>query len=373
MSLLSAVPQGIYVSTGNGQDCINWNIVAGATSYIVNRSTDGVNYSMVGMPTVNFYLDTTCVIGTQYYYQVASVSTAGTSGFNSIGTNGLPLVITPCAPGHINLAYLRYQSRLRCDQLKSPFCTNDEVNIMINQSNKELYGLLVQKYGEDYFLAPLQVFSTSAQIFYPLPDGTNFLNTNGIPDPNGKPAAACFKVHKMEANSFGAQVNNPTGWVPMSRCNASDLDKYNLLLGASSNYVSGQFCQFQYREMGTNVAIIPINTGQYIRIWYVPLAPDLLLDTDMIPFSYSGWYEYVVLDVAAKMAAKQESYDQAAELMSRKAAMMERIETEAANRNVGQPNTATNSRSMYGDPNFGGGMYGSGMGGWGGGGSGYGY
>jgi sensor c-di-GMP phosphodiesterase-like protein len=88
----------------------------------------------------------------------------------------------------------------------------------------------------------------------------------------------------------------------------------------------------------------------------------------MLPYSYSGWHEYVVLDVAAKSLAKQQLMDQAQELLNRKAAMLERIETEAANRDVGQPNTATNTRAMLGDPNFGGGF----MGGFGSGG-GFGY
>jgi hypothetical protein len=178
-----------------------------------------------------------------------------------------------------------------------------------------------------------------------------------MPDPNGKPAPACFKVHKLEVNSFGANVSNIMGWVPMNRCNAADLDKYNLFLGAASNNVSGQYCQFQYREMGTNLAIIPVNSGQNIRIWYVPLTPDLLQDTDMLPFSYSGWHEYIVVDVASKSLDKKQFADMAARLDARKDALMLRIETEAANRNVGQPNTATNSRAMLGDPNFGGGMY----------------
>jgi hypothetical protein len=145
-----------------------------------------------------------------------------------------------------------------------------------------------------------------------------------------------------------------------------------MLLGAASNNVSGQYCQFQYREMGTNIYIIPVNSGQYFRLWYVPLAQQLLLDTDMLPYSYSGWHEYIVCDVAAKALAKQEFFDQAAELMQRKAALELRIETTAANRDVGQPNTATNSRSMLGDPNFGGFNGGNGFG-FGGGSGGWGY
>jgi hypothetical protein len=360
---MMAAVQNIILQTGNGQNFLTWSLIVGVPNYTVQRSLDGINWTTVGTPATNNFLDAGVAIGTNYFYQVS----AGT-GFSPSQPNS----ITPCAPGQINLGYLRYQARLRADMLKSNFVTNDEWNIEINQSALELYGLLVQKYGEDYFLAPLQVFQTNGLQFYPLPDGTNYLNTNGMPDPNGTPAAACFKVHKLEVNSFGANVTNVNGWVPLSRCNAADLDKYNLLLGAASNYVSGQYCQFQYREMGTNLTIIPVNTGQSFRLWYVPLAKQLLQDTDMMPYSYSGWYEYVVVDAAAKSLAKKQFMDQAQELLNRKAALEIRIETEAANRNVGAPNTATNSRAMYGDPNFSNrsGMTGAFGGGWG---SGFGY
>lgn len=368
--LISAIPSGVYITTGNGQVCLNWNIVAGATGYPIQRSIDGVTFSALTTATTNVYVDTTATIGTQYWYQVASISSAGTSGYNATGSNSLPLVITPCAPGQINLGYLRYQSRLRADQLKSNFLTVDEWNILINQSNMELYDVLVCKFGEDYFLAtPLIITSSNLQA-YPLPNGTNYLQTNGQPDPAGTPAPACYKVYGIDLNSYGAALNNPQGWRSMSRFNWADRNKYNFLLGAASNNVSGQYCQFQYREMGTSVYILPINSGQYFRLWYVPLSNQLLLDTDMLPFSYSGWHEYIVVDVAAKALAKQEFYEQAAELMQRKAALLERIEVTAANRDVGQPNTATNSRAMLGDPNFGGGN-GYGFGNLGGGGWGY--
>lgn len=358
-----AAVQNIILQTGNGQNFLTWNLIAGVSNYTLNRSTDAINWTTIASPTTNNYLDASVLVGTNYYYQVS----AGT-GFSPSQPNS----ITPCAPGQVNLGYLRYQARLRADMLKSNFVTNDEWNIEINQSAAELYGLLVTKFGEDYFLAPLQVFQTMGQQFYPLPDGTNFLNTNGIPDPNGTPAAACFKVYGVDLNSYGAQLNNSTGWVSMSRFNQADRNKYNLMLGASSNNVAGQYCQFQYREMGTGLEVLPVNSGQYLRLRYVPIAKQLLQDTDMMPFSYSGWHEYVVLDVAAKSLAKKQFMDQAQELLNRKDKMLERIETEAANRDVGQPNTATNSRSMLGDPNFGGGGWSNGGGFGSGGGFGYG-
>lgn len=363
---LSAIPTQPILQTGNGQNFLTWNIVAGITNYSVRRSTDGVTFTVIASPTTNYYLDSAVSIGTNYYYSVASVSASGTSGY----AVSQPSSITPCAPGQINLGYLRYQARLRADMLKSNFVTNDEWNFMLNNSAMELYDLLVTKFGEDYFLAPALIIQSTSALSYDLPNGTNYPNTNGIPDPSGDVAAACYKVYGMDYNSFGAQLNNSQGWVSMSRFNWADHNKYNILLGAASNNVSGQYCSFQFREMGDKVFIIPSNSGQYFRLWYVPLNPQLLQDTDMMPFGYSAWYEYVVVDCAAKALAKQQLFDQSQDLMNRKAALEIRIETTAANRNVGQPNTATNTRGTLGDPNFSGpgrgGGFGSGMGGgWG--------
>lgn len=361
-----AFASNIILQTGNGVNFLTWNFVIGVTTWTVQRSTDQVNWSTIATPSTNYYLDASVSIGTNYFYQIGAGAVPTSYQASS------PTSITPCAPGQINLGYLRYQTRLRADMLKSNFVTNDEWNIMLNLSAAELYGLLVSKYGEDYFLAPLQVFVSAGQQFYPLPDGTNYLNVNGVPNPAGTPALACYKVYGIDLNSYGANLSNATGWVSMSRFNIADRNKYNLMLGAASNNVAGQYCQFQYREMGTSVEILPVNSGQYFRLWYVPIAKQLLQDTDMMPYSYSGWHEYIVLDTAAKALAKQQLFDQAEELLARKEAILVRIETEAANRDVGQPNTATNSRATLGDPNFGnfgnGGGYNGGFGG-----GGYGY
>lgn len=368
MATISGIPQQVILQTGNGQNLLTWNIVAGATSYNIQRSTDGVNFTLLSAPASNYYVDAAVSIGTLYYYKVASNSAAGTSGYNPSN----PVSIVPCAPGQINLGYLRYQARLRADMLKSNFVTNDEWNLMINNSIQELGDILTGKFGEDYFLAPPLIIQSTSALSYPLPNGMNYPNTNGMPDPAGAPAPATFKVYGMDFNSYGAQVSNTQGWVSMSRFNWSDHNKYNILLGAASNNVSGQYCSFQFREMGDQVYIIPANSGQYFRLWYVPLQKQLLLDTDMMPFGYSAWWEYPVVDAAAKSLAKQQKFDQAQELMNRKSNLELRIEVTASNRNVGQPNTATNSRGTMGDPNFSGpGGNGNGFGSGSGGGWGY--
>jgi uncharacterized membrane protein YgcG len=97
----------------------------------------------------------------------------------------------------------------------------------------------------------------------------------------------------------------------------------------------------------------------------------MLLDTDMLPFSFTGWVEYVINDSAKKAMIKEESLQKWTALDNANTTIRERIETTAANRDVGQPNTVSNTRSSMGDPGFSNWGNGFGGGGFGGGGSGY--
>ena len=354
----SAIPTNIILQTGNGNNLVTWNIVAGASSYNVQRSTDGVNFTTVGTPSTNLYLDTSVTVGVLYYYQVASVSGVATSPYSQ----SYPVSITPCLPGQINLGYLRYLSKLRADRLNSQFLTDDEWNSNLNQSAYELYDILVTKFGDDYFLAPPLLLQLTGLDNYPLPDGSNY-PINGINSP------AMYKLVGVDANIQGASPGPNAGWIPVSRFNWSDRDKYTLFpaLGGALNNIY----QLAYRQMGNALYIIPANTNQLLRIWYVPVMIQLLLDTDMLPFSISGWSEYIIVDAAIKALLKQEKVDQASALQARKGALVERIETTAANRDVGQPNTVSNVRATMGDPSFSNWGNGCGNGGFGGGGVGY--
>ena len=349
MSLISAIPQNIVCNTGNAQVYLLWQQVAGATSYIVQRSTSGIlgTYSNVGTPTVNNYLDTTVIAGTQYWYQIASVSAGGTSGYNGTGTNNLPLQAVPCLPGQINLGYLRYQSRLAADKLLSQFLTDDEWNFNINQSATRLYDLLVRKYGEKYFLAPpLVITSTSVVLtqgslaFFPNPNGSLYNN-----------APSLYKLAGVDASSGTATNANQNSWFTLPLFNWIDRDRYNTLQLAGS--VTSLF-GLAYCPNGNNIYLIPYPTNaQSLQIWYVPMLTQMLKDTDMMPFSISGWSQLVIVDAAIKALIKEESFDQAQKLIDERTMLINDIEQTAPNRDVGQPNTVSNTRSNSGDPNFG--------------------
>lgn len=356
MSLMSAIPQQIVLTTGNGQNYLSWAEVAGATNYVVQRSLTGLSgsYSTIASPTVNKYLDNTVTVGVQYWYQVGSISAGNPSGFNSTGTNALPLTITPCLPGQINLGYLRYMSKLRADKLHSNFLTNDEWNFNINQSATKLYDVLITKFGDKYFLAaPLQ-FNTTGSDVYPLPNGQNYSG-----------AAALYKLAGVDV---GVTPTNQQ-WFTLPKFNWIDRNRYSTLqLSGTVQSIYG----LAYCDFGGNIFFIPKPTSaQAIQLWYIPMLDQLLQDTDMMPFSISGWSELVIVDAAIKALVKEESYDQAMALVNERTGLLERIETTAANRDVGQPNTVSNTRARCGDQNFGsfGGFGGSGFGGgfgWGG-------
>lgn len=359
-----AIPTGIYITTGNTQVCLNWGIVPNATSYLVQRSPDGVTFSSLGAPAVNFYVDSTAVVGTNYYYQVAAVTSGGgggTSAYNGIGTNGLPLQITPCPPGQVNLGYLRYQMLLKADLLKNPFITVDEANFIVNQCAYELYDLLVLKYGDDYFFSPPILYSLTGALSYPLPDGlTSYINGNtGL----SFTPPAMFKLNGVDVNISGGSAGPNAAWVPIPRCNWSDRDRYTTFPGQAG--ALNNVYQMAYREMGNQLYIFPQNINQTIRVWQVPIMTQLLLDTDMLPFSISGWSEMIMVDGAIKMLLKEESFDQANMMMQRKQQILARIEQIASNRDVGQPNTVSNTRATMGDPGFQGWGYGSGSNGFG--------
>lgn len=355
MSSLSAVPQNIVLSTGNGQNYLTWDQSVGATNYIVQRSLTGLlgSYTTVATPAVNFYLDSSALVGVQYWYQVASVSTGGTSGYNATGSNSLPLTITPCLPGQINLGYLRYMSKLRADLLRSNFLTVDEWNFNINQSSNRLYDLLVRKFGDKYFLAPPIQFQTGGPpgMAYPLPNGANY---------SGAPA-----LYKLAGVDAGINATN-NQWFTLPTFNWIDRNKYSTLqIAGTIQSIYG----LAYCMNGNNLFFIPNPTvAQTIQLWYVPILTQMLQDTDMMPFSISGWSELVILDAGIKALVKEESYDQATALMNERSEILERIETTAANKNVDQPNTISNTRNRCGDPNFGGTF--GGFSGWGSGGGG---
>ena len=327
---IPSTPQSYYATQGNGQVYLQWAVTAGATSYSVQRSVDyGVTYSTLATPTLPNYSDTAVTLGTVYYYQVASTNIDGTSGYTT------PQAIIPTMGGEMSLSELGIQCRNRADRLNSNFVTLPELNSYINQSQYELYDLLITAY-EDYFKAPDAIFYSNGgnQQLYPIPDGvttflTNITQTPFVPPP----------LYKLLGLDMGLNTAN-NGWVSVDKYNFIDRNRFFYPNTSSTLY--GVF-NLQYRMMGNFLELIPVpSQGQPFRIQYIPKLPVLLKPEDLTTTSISGWIEYVITDVAIKILQKEES--DVSVLAAQKMALKQRIETSAVNRDAGRPDTISDVR-----------------------------
>lgn len=305
---IPAIPQNFAVQQGNGEVFLSWSLTAGATSYSVQRSTDGVTFSTLASPSTIYYLDSTVTVGTNYYYQVASTNGGGTSGYTSAQS------IVPTNTADLSLGQLRLMSQQRADRVNSNFVTMPEWNTYINQSYFELYDLLITVY-EDYFVqAPLVVTT----------DGTGNI---ALPD----------DFYKLLGVDIGA---GGTGYVTVKKFDFIARNRY--LYPQIAATALGVF-NLQYRLMGSNLMMIPTpQSGQQVRIWYIPKLVQLLQDTDILT-GISGWSEYVIVDAAIKALQKEES--DVTVLMAQKQMLMKRIEESSMNRDAGQPDTISDVRS----------------------------
>ena len=97
-----AAPAGVH-SMGRTASSVDlmWRSAAGATSYRVERSVDGVTFAAVGTSTKARYLDTGLAASTTYQYRIVAVSAAGeaASSIFTVTTNAAPVQpTTPATP-----------------------------------------------------------------------------------------------------------------------------------------------------------------------------------------------------------------------------------------------------------------------------------
>lgn len=188
------------------------------------------------------------------------------------------------------LLQLRDRCKEESDNVGQSFVSDAEWNKRINNSYRECYGLLTEKFGADYFVKnPPQSITT---------DGVNQLFAL---------ATDFFKLLGVDV-----QITSPQQWVSLRPFAFAD------------------------RNTGGFNSQIPA-AGQAVRVWYVPRLVALAQDADATvdAFDINGWDEYIVVDAALVSVAKEES--EVSVLMARKKALLERIDHEAGNRDAGNP------------------------------------
>jgi hypothetical protein len=198
---------------------------------------------------------------------------------------------------------------------------------------------LVQKYGNDYFVAPETRFVLSGAPSYPLPDGvTSFVDVNN----NSFVPPAIYKLLGVDLAINAANQ----AWITLGKYEFISRNQYVYpQLGTNLLGIAG----LRYRMLGNSIDFIPTpQANQYARLWYIPRMATLLKDTD-IADGVSGWTEYIAVDAAIKALQKEES--DVTVLAAQKMALIQRVEDAAENRDAGQPEVISQTRKnidLYG-------------------------
>lgn len=326
-----ATPTGFVAQSAQGAVILSWNASPTAATYNILRSTNNVTFTTIAGTANLQYVDTTGTVGTIYYYEIEAEDASTYTSAPTASIAALSLT-----PGQTTVGNLRLETQQRINKENSIFYTNPEWNSMISQSYKELWDILAQKFGDDYFVAQPYTYLTGAGTqFYPLP--TDFKALLGV---------------EVSLNN-----SDPNAWISLRQFEFAQRNLWNY----PNVYTFYGVTNLRYRINGNNLMIVPAQQGgQTIRIWYVPRPNQLINDTDLVD-GVAGWEEYIVADCAIKALAKEES--DVSIFGAQKQALLKRIEEAAENRNIGEPQRVTDIRRInfaWGDAMQGGGWNGGG-------------
>jgi len=200
------------------------------------------------------------------------------------------------------LAELKLQARQRADMVKSKFISDSELTSYINSAIAELYDILCECYGEEYFVTEYEFVTTDAGN-YELPSDFYELKRVDV---------------KLDTQD----------WVTVSRFNLNE----ETALRSSTFVAWGGYLNIRYRIVGSSLKLAPIpSPGTTVRALYVPLPVKLVDDADtMQDFNY--YSELVIVIAAIKMLSKEES--DTAHLDAERAQQIARIQSKAQNRDA---------------------------------------
>lgn len=334
-------PQSLSAQQADGNILLTWTGSLGATSYIIQRATDGVNFTTLGTSTSVQYLDALPGIGIQYYYQVAGVSGSDVSVYSSVAT------MVAALPGEMSLLELRLSAQETADRVESDFVTNSEWNRFARLALYELYDLLIGSYEAYKITDPAYINTNGTTLQYALPNGVNNYLGGVFDGTSGTPSQRFYKLYGLD---LGVNTSN-NAWVTLHSFNFIDRNAY--VYPNSTSTIYGVY-NMRYSITGDNLMIIPTPAGnQQLRMWYAPVLPGLLADTDLTNIGYTGWLRYPIARMAKYALDKEQGSADTSKLDAELIFLKTRIEQMAQNRDQGQPSTISNTRR---DPVYGGGF-----------------
>lgn len=215
--------------------------------------------------------------------------------------------------GDVTLQELIDDSRDRADMVGSTFISDSQFTRYINKSKDALYDYLIGAYGEDYYTKDFDFNLVGGTDSYSLP--SDF-----------------YKLVSVEFDLGGGE------FLPLKRFSMRDRGR---------GYFNRYYNTYKYRLMNDQIIFTPNpSTGSSMKLWYVPLATNLVNLTDTLK-GFSGWEEFIIIDVAIKAMRKEES--DTVELERDRIGMVDRLNKMRMNRDAANPKRVKDTSSISHD------------------------
>jgi hypothetical protein len=227
---------------------------------------------------------------------------------------------------------LRTDARLYADQRTgqnaTPFITDTELTRLVNMKARELFDLLVEARGSDYFATEATIAIVSGTSRYSLP--ADFYELSSV-------------TLEWTTNDF--ELVLPIG-TTRERIN------YQNQVGSQQPWT--RFSWKGYKLRASQIEFLPEPTGDVTcRLQYVPVFTDLVADADTFD-GINGWEKMVSIGVAIEMREIEKR--PSAELARMYAEQLARIEALKTERDAEAPNEIVDvqrlqsRRGWYGNP-----------------------
>lgn len=201
----------------------------------------------------------------------------------------------------------------------SHFADNTELDRAINRALKQLVNELTIARGDDYYATSTTTTTVA---------GTA---TTGLP-------ANFFQLLKV-------LVTDGSSWHTLDRWELEELAELRAMESAGGG---ASIFDYRYRVIGANIEIRPVPTtsSHTLHIYYLKVFPALVADADTVD-GINGWEDWAVYTAGADLLNKEESFEQARELLRQRAVLDRQIKALAGSRDAGRPYTIQDVRGDW--------------------------
>lgn len=193
------------------------------------------------------------------------------------------------------------------DDPTTHFASDPQLDRRINEALRDLYNLLLQAYGHEYYVESRTLETVSGEGSLLLP--RDFYRLLGV----------------RASESAG------TYWHPLDPFEYQDVARLE-------SVTAGSVRTYRYRVRAETLAILPVprTTGHKIRIDYIPSLSELLNeDEKCIPCA--GWEKWACLTAAIDLATREENYELVQVLVPQRNTIQKQLEQLAGERDAARP------------------------------------